>query len=129
MVMLILSSIVFSYLIFTRYFPILGLHYMDKKVIELSTCNIVDLRDYNDAYNIPFQGAITIPLAYLKRNHNELPNSDLIVVASNHLEKNIGIRILRKKGFKVVGYTLTDLKLEVIKEKQSKKDIVKREVT
>jgi hypothetical protein len=29
-------------------------------------------------------------------------------VAANHIEKNLSIRTLRKKGFHVMGYTLTN---------------------
>lgn len=124
MVVPIIVAIVTIYLLSKRYFRIFGLDYMEKKVIESSTFNIVDLRDYNDAYNNPFQGAINIPLAYLKRYYKELPNSDLVIVASNHLELKMGIRILRKRGFKVVGYTLTNHKHEVCEEKQLKKECV-----
>lgn len=49
---------------------------------------------------------MNIPIAYLNRFCHELPNCDLIVLASNTLEKNIGVRLLSKKGFRVSGYTI-----------------------
>ncbi|MEH7272953.1 hypothetical protein V7125_04895, partial [Neobacillus vireti] len=57
-------------------------------------------------YKKPIEGAINIPLAYFKRNINEIPHKDLHLVVSTLLEKNVGIRTLKKKGYRVVGYTL-----------------------
>lgn len=108
MTIFILCFIFIGYLIFKRVFPILGLQQINKKDMELSTFPVVDIRDYNVSYKNPIPGAINIPVAYLNRFYNGIPHHDLIVVASNRLEKNVGIRLLRQKGFKIVGYTLTD---------------------
>jgi hypothetical protein len=66
------------------------------------------------AYNNALPGAINIPIAYLTRYCYEIPNGDLIVLASNSLEKNVGVRLLRKNGFCVSGYTICyDKKINV----------------
>jgi rhodanese-related sulfurtransferase len=110
--------IVVGYLIAIRYFPIIGLNYIDKKELDLTTLIKVDVRDYNESYKNPVKGAINVPVAYLKRYYLEIPSKNLIVVASNRLEKNVGIRFLRTKGFKVVGYTITNEEQTVLKENQ-----------
>jgi hypothetical protein len=111
-----------GYLITIRNFPILGLNYIDKKELDLTTLIKVDVRDYNESYKNPVKGAINVPVAYLKRYYLEIPCKDLIVVASNRLEKNVGIRFLRTKGFKVVGYTITNEEQTVLKENQLNKE-------
>lgn len=114
--------IVVGYLIAIRYFPIIGLNYIDKKELDLTTLIKVDVRDYNESYKNPVKGAINVPVAYLKRYYLEIPSKNLIVVASNRLEKNVGIRFLRTKGFKVVGYTITNEEQTVLKENQLNKE-------
>ncbi|MBS4193701.1 hypothetical protein KHA97_01280 [Bacillus sp. FJAT-49870] len=115
--------IVVGYLIAIRYFPIIGLNYIDnKKELDLTTLIKVDVRDYNESYKNPVKGAINVPVAYLKRYYLEIPSKNLIVVASNRLEKNVGIRFLRTKGFKVVGYTITNEEQTVSKGNQLNKE-------
>lgn len=111
--------IVVGYLIAIRYFPIIGLNYIDKKELDLTTLIKIDVRDYNESYKSPVKGAINVPVAYLKRYYFEIPSKDLIVVASNRLDKNVGIRFLRTKGFKVVGYTITNEEQTVLKVKEN----------
>lgn len=114
--------IVVGYLIAIRYFPIIGLNYIDKKELDLTTLIKIDVRDYNESYKSPVKGAINVPVAYLKRYYFEIPSKELIVVASNRLDKNVGIRFLRTKGFKVVGYTITSEEQTVLKENQINKE-------
>jgi rhodanese-related sulfurtransferase len=67
----------------------------------------VDLRDYQDAAKNPVYGAINIPCGYLKRYMNEIPNEQIIIIASSQVEKNFGARLLIKYGFNIKGYTIT----------------------
>ncbi|WP_191560408.1 hypothetical protein [Metabacillus idriensis] len=119
--MIILSicmSISIIHFLFFRYYPIYGLHDIDKTEIEINNQFVIDVRDYNEAYKDPVDPGINIPIAYLKRYYSEIPNKDLVVVASNCMERNVGVRILRKKGFKVIGYTIPSQKKKRVKEKQ-----------
>ena len=79
---------------------------------------MVDLRDYNDSSKGTIQESINIPIAYLNRYYREIPaDKEIIIVASNALEKNISTRFLRKSGFKVIGYILMNERKNVnIKE-------------
>lgn len=98
-----------SYHLYRRYFPV-----CDVPCTDLTKHGnvIVDIRDYSSSAKNPINGAITIPFAYLNRYNHEIPSKEVHLVASDSLEKNVGIRYLRKKGFRVVGYTLTDCHCE-----------------
>ncbi|MCM3571393.1 hypothetical protein [Neobacillus mesonae] len=106
MELLVGCTIIILYFLYKRYFPVFGVQYIHFNDLELDPIKIIDVRDYNELSGTPIEGTINIPIAYLKRNNNEIINSDLHLVASNLLEKNIGIRFLRKKGYKVLGYTI-----------------------
>lgn len=67
----------------------------------------MDVRDYNQSYRDPVPGAINIPYAYMKRSYSDISRKNIHVVASDYLERNMSIRFLRKRGFKIVGYSLT----------------------
>jgi rhodanese-related sulfurtransferase len=73
---------------------------------DIKNVNVIDVRDYNDSYKEPIPGAINIPIAYLNRHYPEIPNIDLYIVASDKIEKNMGVRILREKGFQIIGCTI-----------------------
>ncbi|MHC5534543.1 rhodanese-like domain-containing protein [Priestia megaterium] len=106
MTFLILTSVVLLFSLYKRYFPVFGVQCINLKELYLDKIKVIDIRDFNESYKNPNEGAINIPIAYLKRNINEIPNRDLHLIVSNLPEKNIGIRYLRKKGFRVVGYTI-----------------------
>ena len=90
--------------LYKRAVPVLGVPY-ENRILESGTA-IVDLRDYNVSSELPVKGAINIPVAYLNRSHTDIPGRKVHVVAGGAIEKNIGIRILRKKGYEVISYTL-----------------------
>ena len=98
---LLISVIVMLY---KRAVPVSGVPCKNK--IQESGTAVVDLRDYNDSSDHPVAGAINIPVAYLNRSHTDIPGNKVHVIAGGTIEKNIGIRILRKKGYQVVSYTL-----------------------
>ncbi len=100
----------FIQLIYVRYAPVKGIPCIEntkKCDMEIVT---LDIRDYQQASNDVIDGAIVIPVPYLRRYHNEIPSSKLHIVATDHLEKNIAIRFLQNKGYEIVGYTLTNCK-------------------
>ncbi|GAE93361.1 hypothetical protein JCM21714_2438 [Gracilibacillus boraciitolerans JCM 21714] len=99
-----------AHLIYTRYIPIKGI-----PCLELNKmCNrdkvTLDIRDYQQAAKDHIEGAMVLPVPYLRRYYSEIPSQKVYVIASNHLEKNIAIRFLTHKGFHVIGYTLTECK-------------------
>ncbi|SFC37199.1 hypothetical protein [Bacillus sp. UNCCL81] len=95
--------------LYIRYFPIRDIKCVDSSSItsEISTTQIIDVRDYNESNKMPIINALNIPIGYLKRSYKDISNIEIHIVASNKLEKNLGIRFLRKKGFKIIGYSLT----------------------
>lgn len=110
MYLLIIVLGILSVFLYIRYFPVKGVKCIESPKFELDEVRILDVRDYNYAYKEPIQEAINIPTGYLKRNYRQISTNKVHVIATNQLEKNISIRFLRKKGFNVVGYTLTDCK-------------------
>lgn len=97
-----LILIIVSVYFYNRYVPVLGVPCV--KDLELSSpATIVDVRDYNYVDEaVPV--AVNIPVAYLQRNYQQFKEAKVIVLASSHLEKNISVRYLKKKGVEVIGY-------------------------
>lgn len=106
MILIVLAIIFLIYSLFKRYIPVRGVRYYNLADLELSVTKIIDVRDFNESYKNPIRGAINVPLAYMKRNLNEIPDRKLHVIGSNEVDKNVAIRFLRKKGFQVNGYTI-----------------------
>ncbi|QHE51245.1 hypothetical protein [Pontibacillus sp. HMF3514] len=101
LVLLIMYTI---YVLTQRYLPVFQASYIDDFNQTDSDLSVIDLRDYIDSSHSPIQGAIDIPLAYLKRHSTQIPNQKVMVIASDSVEKNIGVRVLKRKGFEVVGF-------------------------
>lgn len=69
---------------------------------------LLDVRPYNVSYKDPVEGALELPVAYFIRSYDEIPNRPIHVIASDEMEKNMAVRLLRKKGKQVVSYSLTE---------------------
>lgn len=104
-IILLSTMLVFIYM---RYVPVRGVNCVSSFNPNVDSIIIVDVRDYNESYKDTILNAINIPVAYLNRYYRVIPSMKIHLIASSHLEKNISIRFLRKRGFKVIGYTLTD---------------------
>lgn len=117
----ILPILIFIYVMYKRYFPIFGVPSSHLKDLQLDEVSLLDVRDYNESDKNQIKGATNIPIAYLERHFNEIPKSQIHLVASNFLEKNMGIRFLRKKGFKVVRYTIVKPNKFIIKKNSIEK--------
>jgi rhodanese-related sulfurtransferase len=106
MIYLILTFLVILVILYKRYFPVLGVKCSQLEELDLTKLEIIDVRDYNESYKNPIEGAMNIPIAYLKRHINEIPHTDLHLVVSSLLEKNVGIRALKHKGYRIAGYSV-----------------------
>jgi rhodanese-related sulfurtransferase len=105
MIYLILALLVILVILYNRYFPVLGVKCSQLEEVDLTNLEILDVRDYNESYKNPIEGALNIPIAYLKRHINEIPQKNLHLVVSSLLEKNVGVRALKQKGYRIVGYS------------------------
>lgn len=114
MIYLTLASIVILIILYKRYFPVLGVKCYPLGELDLKKMKILDIREYNESYKNPIEGSLNIPLGYLKRNIHEIPHKDLHLVVTSILEKNVGIRVLRQKGYRVVGYSLVSNELKKV---------------
>lgn len=75
---LILTFLVILVILYKRYFPVIGVKCSPLEELDLSKLEIIDIRDYNESYKNPIEGARNIPIAYLKRHINEIPHTDLL---------------------------------------------------
>jgi len=91
---------------YKRYVPIKNIpcKHIDLKDTSLE---ILDIRAYNARQdNLNSDSIINIPYSYLERYNNEIPLSNIHVIASDKLERNLGIRFLLGKGIKVKSYEI-----------------------
>ncbi|WNF35867.1 sulfurtransferase [Bacillaceae bacterium IKA-2] len=108
MYMILIALLIVSLLyVYQRHFPVLHVPSMDDTDNNISSNTVLlDVRDYQDASHKPVQGAVNLPYAYLKRHHRQITSSQVVVVASDAVSKNLTIRFLKGHGFKVIGYQL-----------------------
>ncbi|RAK16603.1 hypothetical protein B0I26_11717 [Anoxybacillus vitaminiphilus] len=106
-VFLVILLLVLTYHLYIRYVPVCcipTLTLQQLRSVNDEKVAIVDLRDYNDSSPLLVENAIRVPLAYLKRNYQQLLcEEEVIIIASDYITKNIGIRTLKQYGFKVRG--------------------------
>lgn len=105
---LLIFALLISFSLYRRYFPVLNVPCSDRLYSQVDQVVKIDLRDYNKSYRSYVDDTIQIPVAYLKRHMHEIQGDQVFVIASNKVEKNIGIRILQNKGYKVIGFKLTE---------------------
>ncbi|MFS0780229.1 sulfurtransferase [Bacillus sp. 1P06AnD] len=104
---LILLGIAILFVAYSRYVPVTGVRCKSiNATMQESSPVVVDLRDYNESFKKPLKGTINIPVAYIKRHYQDIPEKKVHVVATDKIEKNMGVRLLRKEGFKVVSYSI-----------------------
>ncbi|SFA89678.1 MULTISPECIES: hypothetical protein [unclassified Bacillus (in: firmicutes)] len=92
--------------IYQRYYPVRGVECKEISSTIQSSTEVIDLRDYNLSYKNPVTNAKNIPIAYLHRFIHEIRAKEVHIIVDNHFDKNMGIRLLKKKGIKVSGYTI-----------------------
>lgn len=107
MVLLFLVFMLVVFFVYQRYIPVSGVpavaeHIKDKDMI------ILDIRDYQSTFNGPIEDSLNIPYPYLKRYYREIPKGNLIIVASDLIEKNLAIRFLLKRNFSISGFIILD---------------------
>lgn len=89
--------------IYKRYIPILNIPLISDFKPTTDTV-LLDVRDYQTTFKEPIDGAINIPYAYLNRFYKEIPQTSIIIVATDTVEKNLAIRLLKKRGYQISGF-------------------------
>jgi hypothetical protein len=106
MIAIIVSAAILTLLFFmNRYVPVHGVKEMDIDHASGDTV-ILDTRDYQTSNKDAVDEAYCIPLSYLNRHHTDLPNKKVILIVEDHVEKNLCTRLLRRKGYEVIGYMM-----------------------
>ncbi|WP_226582769.1 rhodanese-like domain-containing protein [Halobacillus litoralis] len=94
---------------FYRSFPVPHVKCMDLTNGEVQQhMAVVDTRDYQLSCQDGYDRAYCLPLSYLKRYVYEIPDQPIVLICSDSTERNLAARFLRRKGYEVVGYTLTE---------------------
>jgi rhodanese-related sulfurtransferase len=99
---------IFISIIYKRYFPIYKVPCLPTMNLRDRNIVVLDIRDYNEASSKPVPHSLNIPYAYLKRYYKEIPQQTIHVIASDRLERNLGLRFLIHKGFRVKSYFLME---------------------
>jgi hypothetical protein len=96
---------ILSYMMYQRYAPIHGVPCVNLNQVNClkERTVLVDIRDYNLAASKPVNGVFLMPFAYLKRHYEAIEGRDIVLVVSDVLAFNLGVRFLRRKGFNIVG--------------------------
>lgn len=88
---------------YKRYIPIVDTPLISEFTPTTDTV-LLDLRDYQTTFKKPIEGAMNIPYAYLNRYYKEIPRGNIIIVATDTVEKNLAIRLLKNKGYQISGF-------------------------
>lgn len=103
---MIVIGIMISRWLYYRYFPVLNVKGIKEWNLEDDRFSIVDVREYNEiGSQLSFkQKIIHIPLSYAHRYYSEINTKEVVLIVSDNLLRNLGIRFFKKKGFSVIGY-------------------------
>lgn len=107
LLLLILSVVILVPSMYKRYVPVKNVPCKKNNINDHSSF-VLDIRAYNEKRSDINRDIMNIPYAYLKRFNKEIPQDNIHVIASDRLELNLGIRLLRGKGIKVTSYELSD---------------------
>ncbi|MGM0751119.1 MAG: hypothetical protein ACQET6_04260 [Bacillota bacterium] len=107
--MLVISLLLLSvltYMMYYRYFPVWTKRLSSPEVTSRHV--VVDVRDYQDSAKEDCHNIIAIPCGYIRRHSHDIPNGPVVVMGSNLIECNVGVRQLKRLGFKVKGYIILE---------------------
>lgn len=91
---------------YRRFMPLRGMKRECIEEVDANAVTVLDIRPYNISKE-EVSGAMNLPFSYLMRSYKEIPKQPIHLIATDAIEKNLGARLLQKKGFDVVSYSLT----------------------
>ncbi|MCP8970208.1 rhodanese-like domain-containing protein [Ectobacillus ponti] len=101
----ILASFLAALVLYIRYMPVYGVQAADEARADIL---VLDVRDYNETSKCQTNAAVHIPYAYLVRFYQDIPKRPLHVVAASRLDRNLAIRFLRRRGYTIASYHITN---------------------
>ncbi|MFB1051142.1 hypothetical protein [Paraliobacillus sp. JSM ZJ581] len=103
-----LLLVAITYMIYVRYYPIKGIPCIEMNQLSDVTKKVkLDIRDYNTSSKNAVTDSVSMPVAYLKRHYSQIPSKQIYLIASDKIERNLATRMLKQKGFQIMGYTIT----------------------
>ena len=109
--MTLLFLVLFVFLLtslYKRYIPVKNVPCLNDYTKESNVVSL-DIRSYNQETNDLNKDTLNIPYAYLKRYSKDIPKGNIHVIASDRLELNLGIRLLKSKGMNVTSYEIREV--------------------
>lgn len=91
---------------YKRFVPALGVKQERLNHLDGDSYALLDVRAYNVSDKKPAPEAFNLPISYFTRGYGEIPKKPIHLIAENKLEKNLAVRLLRRKGFSVASYSL-----------------------
>ncbi|MFC3039395.1 rhodanese-like domain-containing protein [Virgibacillus xinjiangensis] len=94
--------------LYRRNIPVTGVRKVDSLIptaIEEDGM-LLDVRDFQSSSDNQVGQVQNMPLPYLQRYYKELPDKKIILIAADHVEKNLAARFLKGKGVSINGYYL-----------------------
>lgn len=64
----------------------------------------MDTRDYQVSSKEACDGTLLLPLAYLRRYYPNISSTRVVLICADKVERNLAVRFLERKGFKVEGF-------------------------
>jgi rhodanese-related sulfurtransferase len=104
LVLTIFLGCVLSYMMYYRYFPVRTKQWFSHEVTSAHV--VVDVRDYQDSSKGDCEDVVALPCGYIRRYSSDIPVGPLVVMGSNLVECNVGVRQLKLLGFNVEGYLI-----------------------
>lgn len=99
------------YQLYVRYVPVCGVSMISKtQLSNIKHAAVIDLREYNEATALPIPAAIPLPLSYIERNYHQIPYKDVILITSDAITTNLGVRKLKRYGFRIKGVCCLEIK-------------------
>ncbi|PSL50875.1 hypothetical protein B0H94_102152 [Salsuginibacillus halophilus] len=93
--------------LYYRFVPVLGVDHLQNETSADGDVLYVDVRDYQYVDGeLPEGEVVPMPLAHLKRHYNTIEQKPIVVIAEDISAKNMSIRWLKRKGYKIQGYCL-----------------------
>ncbi len=106
MILAVIIPLLILILFSKRYLPVFGLKDFNRhpsSSLEKGVI-VVDTRDYQVSSKEACDGTLLLPLAYLRRYYPNISSTRVVLICADKVERNLAVRFLERKGFKVEGF-------------------------
>ncbi|BCB04390.1 hypothetical protein [Bacillus sp. KH172YL63] len=105
-VLLIILFSILLYMMYYRYFPVTTKRLYAQAVTPRQV--VIDVRDYQYSSKGECEDVVALPCGYIRRYSRDIPKRPIVVLGSDTVECNVGVRQLKRLGFDVEGYMIIE---------------------